>query len=280
MAFLEQIGKRIADAGQNVAHRTKNLADVALLNNAISGKEKKISQLFLAIGQSYYEKHKDDNTADELDEIKEIKTLYAEIQQNREKIKIISNQTEEGTSPINADSNTKNRKVGIITVAGMAVVLMIAAISLFGGRSYKATVEQYLNAQFEVDSETILKLLPKEMLAFVLESEGYDEKEQDQLIDKLNETIQVQVDSFERYFGEDWKVSFEILDTQDVSGGELEALKKDYGDINVKVSAAKTVSVRFTVTADEKKNSNTMDVSVIKVGRSWYLDMESMGNIF
>ena len=55
MAFFEQLGKRLADAGQGVAQQTKNLADVTRLNSAISEKERKISQLYLAIGQSYYE---------------------------------------------------------------------------------------------------------------------------------------------------------------------------------------------------------------------------------
>ena len=42
MAFFEEIGKRLTNAGQNVAQQTKNLADVAQLNSAISDKEKKI----------------------------------------------------------------------------------------------------------------------------------------------------------------------------------------------------------------------------------------------
>lgn len=89
MAFFEQLGKRLTDAGQNVAQQTQNLAEVTRLNNAISEKEKKISQLFLVIGQSYYERHKNDNDAEELEKIDEINALYAEIFENREKIKQI-----------------------------------------------------------------------------------------------------------------------------------------------------------------------------------------------
>lgn len=89
MAFFEQIGKRLTDAGQNVAQQTKDLADVTKLNTAISDKEKKISQLFLLVGQSYYERHKNDDTAEELEKIAEINAMYAEILTNREKIKQI-----------------------------------------------------------------------------------------------------------------------------------------------------------------------------------------------
>lgn len=89
MAFFEDLGKRLTDAGQNVAQQTQNLAEVTRLNSAISDKEKKISQLFLAIGQSYYERHKNDNAVEEPEKIAQIDALYNEIFENREKIKQI-----------------------------------------------------------------------------------------------------------------------------------------------------------------------------------------------
>lgn len=89
MTFIEELGKRLTDAGQNVVQQTKNLADVTQLNSAISDREKKISQLYLNIGQLYYEEHKGDSTAEHQEIIGEINALYAEIAQNREKIKQI-----------------------------------------------------------------------------------------------------------------------------------------------------------------------------------------------
>ena len=88
MAFFEQIGKHLSDAGQNVAQQTKKLADVTQLNSTISEKQKKISQLFLAIGQSYYERHKtEENPQEEAEKIAEINAIAAEIAEAREKIK-------------------------------------------------------------------------------------------------------------------------------------------------------------------------------------------------
>ncbi len=89
MAFFEQLGKRLTDAGQNVAQQTKNLADVTQLNSAISDKEKTISQFYLNIGQLYYEEYKDDLSAEYREIITKINTLYTEIAQNRERIKQI-----------------------------------------------------------------------------------------------------------------------------------------------------------------------------------------------
>lgn len=89
MAFFEQLGKRLTDAGQGVAQQTKNFTDVTRLNGTISEKERKISQLYSSIGESYYERRRNDSTSEELQKIEEINTLFAEIAQCREEIKQI-----------------------------------------------------------------------------------------------------------------------------------------------------------------------------------------------
>jgi len=93
MAFFEQIGRHLTDVGQNVAQQTKNFADVTQFNNAISEKKKKISQLYLEIGEFYYEKHKDDVSVEQSEKIADIKQLYKEILQCTEKIKQIKGVT-------------------------------------------------------------------------------------------------------------------------------------------------------------------------------------------
>ena len=89
MAFFEQLGKRITDAGQGAAQQAKNFADVTRLNSAISDKEKKIAQLYQNIGQVYYERHGSDPAPEHQQAVEEIKGLFAEIAQNQEEIKQI-----------------------------------------------------------------------------------------------------------------------------------------------------------------------------------------------
>lgn len=89
MAFFEQLGKKLSDAGQGVAQQTKNFADVARLNSAISDKEKQIAQLYQSIGQAYYQRHQDDAAPDFPAETEQIKKLLEEINQNQEEIKQI-----------------------------------------------------------------------------------------------------------------------------------------------------------------------------------------------
>lgn len=194
--------------------------------------------------------------------------------------KLNGEQLVKNSTTVAVNSNDKNRKVGMIAVAVIAVVVIALIIALFGGRSYKATVEKFVNAQFDADAEAIFELIPEKMITYVLEEEGYDDDELDEFIEEGNEELQDQLDDIERYLGEDWTVSHEILTVEDVTGDELDDLKDDYEDIDIKVSAAKTVEVELTVKAGETETSDSLDISLIKVGRSWYLDLQSMGGIF
>ena len=58
MAFFENIGKKISNAGQGAAQQAKNLTDTTRLNARISELKKKISQLMLEMGNDYYKKHR------------------------------------------------------------------------------------------------------------------------------------------------------------------------------------------------------------------------------
>lgn len=81
MAFFEEIGKHITQAGQGVAQQTKNLTDTARLNAAVSEKEKQIQKLYTQIGQAYYERWDGETDALESEKMKQIRTLQAEIDQ-------------------------------------------------------------------------------------------------------------------------------------------------------------------------------------------------------
>ena len=93
MDFFEQLGKKLTDAGQNVVQQTKSIADVVRLNSEVSAKERAITQLYIKIGQAYYDRHKNDSDAEDFQTISEIYRLYKEIAQCQETIKRIKGVT-------------------------------------------------------------------------------------------------------------------------------------------------------------------------------------------
>ena len=96
----------------------------------------------------------------------------------------------------------------------------------------------------------------------------------------MEEYFENTIETLDDSLGKNWKMSYEILAVEDMKGDDLDDIKDSYEDADIKVSAAKKVEVEIMITADETENSNTLDVSLIKVGRSCYLDTLSMGSFF
>ena len=170
----------------------------------------------------------------------------------------------------------KNREKGIV-LALCVIVAVVLLVYTLGGRSYKKTIDTFVTSQFAVDAQSIVELLPEKVLDKELEETGYSKTE---LVDEANDSLKKQVDSLDQSLGDDWKLSYKMTNVEDVTGDDLNDLKSNYEDINVKVSAAKTVEEEFTLKGDETEISNSLEVSVIKVDRSWYLDLYTMGNLF
>lgn len=170
----------------------------------------------------------------------------------------------------------KNREKGIV-LALCVIVAVVLLVYTLGGRSYKKTIDTFVTSQFAVDAQSIVELLPEKVLDKELEETGYSKTE---LVEETNDSLKKQVDYIDQYLGDDWKLSYKMTNVEDVTGDDLNDLKSNYEDTNVKVSAAKTVEVEFTLKGDETEISNSLEVSVIKVDRSWYLDLYTMGNLF
>ena len=58
MAIFDDIGKKLSTAAGAVADKTKELTEVAKLNNAISKSEKKVRCLYEEIGKIFFEQEK------------------------------------------------------------------------------------------------------------------------------------------------------------------------------------------------------------------------------
>ena len=89
MAFLNDLGGKIKNAGQSIASSTKNFADVTKLKKNISDYDKQITELYTIIGKSYYEHHKDDTDAEDKDSILKINSLVEQVDNLKQQIREI-----------------------------------------------------------------------------------------------------------------------------------------------------------------------------------------------
>ena len=161
------------------------------------------------------------------------------------------------------------------------VVILFAVKSLgVGGRSYEKVVDKLVTSAFNGDIRTMMDLIPSKMIDQELANEGISRDELNDQIDEQSEMMKNQMKSVEAYVGANWKVTHEILSAADVTGEELEEVKSDYAAANVKVSEAKHLEVKLTLKGDKDQDSNNINIMVIKVGNSWYLDVNSFDEIF
>lgn len=60
MAFFDNLGKKISQAGQDALQKTREMADMAKINSMIADEEKRINNIYYQIGKMYAVLHLDD----------------------------------------------------------------------------------------------------------------------------------------------------------------------------------------------------------------------------
>lgn len=174
-------------------------------------------------------------------------------------------------------SSQRNKMIGIAAVAAAAIVVVFLAVNLLGGRGYESTVTKFLDASLDGDAETIISLLPDEMVDQALEELGYHPSDRDEAVEELNAALQSAAGSLKEALGDNLKVSYNVVSAEDLSASKLLELRQSYSVYDIDVDGAKEVDVEMTVTATalDLSGTYTLTVPVVQVGRSWYLDAEN-----
>lgn len=167
----------------------------------------------------------------------------------------------------------------IFSIVAVVVVVALIGFWLFGGRSYEKTIDKYFDASMNGDVNAILDLLPPGMMEKAMEQQGYSDQDMEEFIAQAESELQSQISSLDTMMGENWKLDCEVLSDTDITGDELLDIQNVYNEYAVKVKAAKTVDVTVSIKFGEQERTQDMEMTVVKVGRSWYLDMDSLGSL-
>ena len=136
--------------------------------------------------------------------------------------------------------------VAVVVVALIASAVFFTRVIGIGGRSYEDTIEDMVDAMNDADIEEFFDLIPKEVVVYALEQEGYTGSKKE-LLEQAHELLQNEWnDSLgSNLISTAVDVDYEIQDAQDVKSDELKSLKEEYKEAGVRVSAAKNVSVKI-----------------------------------
>lgn len=179
-----------------------------------------------------------------------------------------------GTVTASVHDSRKYKKIGIAAVAVIVVVAIFAVTSLFGGRSDTKTAEQLFEAVLDADADAIVDLIPTKIIDQVVEESGYTREEVADELYSLTDNLKYAMG----YLDDSVKISYHATDSEDVDASQLSSLKEQYKEMDVNVSAARDVNVELQVKADSLglDQSTSVEIPVIKVGNSWYIDVTRM----
>ena len=187
-----------------------------------------------------------------------------------------------GTAPIpggtsRAQDSGKYKKIGIAAVAAVVVVLVIAAVSLLGGRSDTATAERFFDAAFNADAEAIVDLIPPDLIEAAIEESGYSRAEVEEEFQQMASEMSYALGALDS-LGDGVDISYNAVDSEEMDPDQLRYLQDQYDALHVDVSDARTVEVELRVQMRSMglDESTTIDIPVIQVGRSWYIDVTNL----
>lgn len=198
--------------------------------------------------------------------------------------KIESDQTENGRTKKKQRFGTKKERI-----AGVVVALVLAAIFIgdeiwlktvypkmdlpgssdVGGTQiepqYMKVAEQCVESIITGNPDDFMELLSDEYYSGAKELMGYV------LADEFQRYSEEMQDEFEDY--EDMYFIYNGISSEEVKGEALESLKEIYREGDCEISEARTVEVE--VKECRSGSSTTMEVPVVKISGTWYLDLES-----
>lgn len=138
-------------------------------------------------------------------------------------------------------------------------------------RTYKDAIDDYVEACYKGKTGKIKSLAPKEYWDW--REEEYGETAQE-VTQEYAETFERREESWREYYGDDYKVSYEVVDKEKLDEDTLElfadALEDEY-DIEFSVTEGYEVELEMTIEGSEDEDSDEATFYVLKIDGDWYV---------
>lgn len=190
-----------------------------------------------------------------------------------------SNSDYQSASAVQNDFSS-NKKKGKGKLLIIPVVLILGIIIFFIsniGRSCDDVASAIVDAEFGCTSRDVVKkyanILPENYFNYIVE-EGKDWiwDDADGWIDyQYKENYSDNVEKYRSKFGDDYKYSYKIIDEVEFDDEKLESYTKECSQYDITPKVAKDVTIKVRVTGNDTGSDYTIDVTMIKIGASWYL---------
>lgn len=155
-----------------------------------------------------------------------------------------------------------NNAAKAIIIGAAALVVVIILFFVFGTRSANSTAKKAVKAMINGDAKTIVNLMPDK----VIKESGMKKKE----------LIEVMEDKMPNMSGlaKGMKMKIVGVEKEELKSAELRELKELYKDeYKINISGAVTAKVKYKATVFGVESTNTLPITLVKIGLKWYVDI-------
>ncbi len=162
--------------------------------------------------------------------------------------------------------------IPIVVVVVLITAAAIGAYKIFGGSGYEETLEAYVTAANEGDTDTIISCIPDEWTEYMVSTGQYNSTSDL----RSNISTQLAVASLISM-----QFDYEIVNVEDYTSEDIQAIEDKYEEegIDINIKAGKTVTLNMTYTFDSSLEDYVEDegeddetaIELVKIGNKWYI---------
>lgn len=174
------------------------------------------------------------------------------------------------------------RRIGILAVSAAALVVIAGitalCIFLFGGTSYQKAIDNMMKATLDADAKAAYSMFPKSYQQKMLKEQGYANERE--AIEEIADELEDAKTALDNLLGKEWQYSYKILSVENRSSRELRELKEEYlDDYDIQIDGAMEAEVELAIRSEQGNESSTLEVPLVKISRSWYIDFANASNM-
>ncbi len=159
-----------------------------------------------------------------------------------------------------------------IIIAGAAIVVLVLAIILLGGKPYQSAVNNY-QAVLNGKASKLEKMAPKEYWEYMEdENEDFDI---DEVKDQFEENYETSLEFLEEKYGDNIRIKIKVTDEKKLKDKKVkdlaDALNEKYDIKKKSVKQAYELELEMTIKGSDDEDDSERELYAVKIGSKWYL---------
>ena len=154
----------------------------------------------------------------------------------------------------------------VFVFGGGFLLLAVILFLIFGSNTFETPIQNIVNGFNKADFNTYLKAIPDFIVKEELSSSEDYEKAKKGFMDEI--------DDFKEEFGQNYKLSYKVLDKTPIDVDKLRDLEEDISEAyhkKVRVTEGYKVKIMASVSGEKKKEEKETTYRVYKIDGKWYL---------